>query len=323
MTAPAVTAVIPTFGRPDLVCTAARSALEQELPGNGAVEVLAVLDGPDPAAAAALRSLGDPRLRIIQTPFRRGHAAARNAGVAGARAPWCAFLDDDDRWLPGKLLAQLDAADRAMRDGAEIPIVACRVRAEAGSAAFCWPAVPPAPGEDIGDYLYSRRGPGSLLTGRRLIQTSMIMAPTEFLRAVPFRAGMRRHADPDWLLRAARHPGAVFIMPERSDPLAVWTLHQGSRVSAAGDWRYSLAWARRHRHLLSGRAYAGFLAGPAAHRAGLTCRGAQRRRAFAALIREAFARGTPGPWVLALFAQHFLGAGAWRERFAAAARAPR
>lgn len=320
MNTPTVSAVIPTLGRPGHVHIAARSALEQQLPEGQSIEVLIVLDGPDPAASASLRSLNDPRLRLAELPFRRGHAAARNAGVALARAPWCAFLDDDDRWLPGKLAAQLNAARSA---AAARPVVACRIRAEAGNAAFTWPAIPPSPREDIGDYLYRRSGPRSLLTGTRLIQTSMIMAPTELLRAVPFSPGMRRHADPDWLLRAAREPGVVFLMPDGPEPLAVWTLHTGSRVSAAGDWRYSLAWARRHRHLLSPHAYAGFLAGPAAHRAGVLCRGATRRRAFAALLREAIRRGRPGLWDLASFAQHFMGAGTWRERLAATKRAPR
>ena len=40
-------------------------------------------------------------------------AAARNAGIAAARAPWVAFLDDDDVWSPRKLVAQLEAAARA------------------------------------------------------------------------------------------------------------------------------------------------------------------------------------------------------------------
>jgi glycosyltransferase involved in cell wall biosynthesis len=51
---------------------------------------------------AAARGL----VRILRSE-NRGPAAARNCGVAAARAPFIAFLDSDDLWQPGKLARQL------------------------------------------------------------------------------------------------------------------------------------------------------------------------------------------------------------------------
>ena len=39
---------------------------------------------------------------------RHGVSSARNAGVAQGKAPWLAFLDSDDEWLPHKLEAQFE-----------------------------------------------------------------------------------------------------------------------------------------------------------------------------------------------------------------------
>ncbi len=64
--------------------------------------------GPvDPSVAS-----DDPRRPVTALGNTRtpGLAGARNSGIAAGRAPWVAFCDDDDRWLPDKLTAQLGRA---------------------------------------------------------------------------------------------------------------------------------------------------------------------------------------------------------------------
>lgn len=77
---------------------------------------------------------GDPRIRVI-TQANAGTAAARNAGVAIARAPWLCMLDADDLLLP-TFLERLGAfreahaaydiysagATMLLRDGRHIPL---------------------------------------------------------------------------------------------------------------------------------------------------------------------------------------------------------
>ncbi len=67
----------------------------------------------DDAAADVVRACDDPRATYIRLPVSRGPAAARNAGLANVRAPYVAFLDDDDEWLPQKLQIQLGRLEHA------------------------------------------------------------------------------------------------------------------------------------------------------------------------------------------------------------------
>ena len=95
-----VSAVIPTRGRPELLRRAVRSALAQTLRD---IEVVVVIDGPDPVTHGVLQELAqqDSRLRVLALPSSVGGSDARNRGVDAAAGEWIAFLDDDDEWLPG------------------------------------------------------------------------------------------------------------------------------------------------------------------------------------------------------------------------------
>jgi glycosyltransferase involved in cell wall biosynthesis len=68
-------------------------------------EVVVVLDGAEDDLSDIERS--DHRIRVFRQQ-RRGVSIARNVGVRHARSELIAFLDDDDRMLPGRLTAQLE-----------------------------------------------------------------------------------------------------------------------------------------------------------------------------------------------------------------------
>src|SRR6266516_3190726 len=108
---PEVSVVIPTRMRPELVPRAVRSALGQTL---REIEVIVVVDGPDPSTREALAEhAADPRLRIVELEASGGAPSARNVGAQQATAEWTALLDDDDEWLPEKLATQLELARQA------------------------------------------------------------------------------------------------------------------------------------------------------------------------------------------------------------------
>ncbi len=99
----AVSVVIPTYNRADRVSRAVASVIEQPAADT---EILVVDDGSRDDTVRALAPFAD-RIRLLRHPDNRGVSAARNTGIRASRAPLIAFLDSDDRWLPGKLAAQL------------------------------------------------------------------------------------------------------------------------------------------------------------------------------------------------------------------------
>jgi glycosyltransferase involved in cell wall biosynthesis len=109
---PGVSVVIPTHNRSDLLALTLRSALSQR---DVAFEVIVVDDGSADETSEVVAGLGDPRVRLIRHDVSQGVSAARNRGIAEARAEWIAFLDDDDLWAPDKLSFQLTAASESSR----------------------------------------------------------------------------------------------------------------------------------------------------------------------------------------------------------------
>jgi glycosyltransferase involved in cell wall biosynthesis len=250
-----VSVVIPTRNRSSLVINAVRSALDQSF---SPFELIVVIDGPesmaDGSTVEALGEVRDARLRVIPLATSVGGSEARNHGVRAARGNWIAFLDDDDVWLPRKLAVQLAFADALPRK--QLPILSCRVRARAPQWEEVWPRKVYCPGQPLDEYLFCRRGWGY---GEALLQTSTLLVPRRLMERVPFAAGLPRHQDWDWLLRAAAEPeAAVYCVGDAA--LVVFHV-EGNRnsVSRSADWQSSLEWARCRRAFISRRALRGFL----------------------------------------------------------------
>jgi glycosyltransferase involved in cell wall biosynthesis len=104
-----VTVVVPTRNRASMLGQALRSVAAQR---EVDLEAVVVDDGSADATAALVSGMEDRRVRLIRHERPQGVSAARNRGIAEARGPWVAFLDDDDLWAPGKLASQLAAAKR-------------------------------------------------------------------------------------------------------------------------------------------------------------------------------------------------------------------
>lgn len=102
-----VSVVIPTYNRADFLPEAIDSALSQDV----GLEVILVDDGSvDNTPTVMQRYRDDSRVcYIIQQ--NQGQSVARNRGIAEAQGEFIAFLDSDNRWLPGKLKAELAIMD--------------------------------------------------------------------------------------------------------------------------------------------------------------------------------------------------------------------
>jgi glycosyltransferase involved in cell wall biosynthesis len=250
-----------------------------------AIEIIVVVDGRDDATSRQLGEIADPRLRVIVPTRHLGNADARNAGVVEARGRWTALLDDDDRWLPSKLEHQLATAERSVRPR---PIVSCRILARTGTEEFVWPRRNPRPREPLSEYLFCRSAP---FNGEGMVQTSTIFTATELLLRIPFRTGLKRFVDLDWLLRAAARDESEVEFVRTDEPLSIWHIeHDRARVSRAQDWAEALRWMQESRHLVTPRAYAAFLLTIVSASAA----GQKDYWAFPALAAEALRYGRPG-----------------------------
>jgi len=271
-----VSVVIPTRHRPRSLMRAVESVLAQTHP---VAEVVVVIDGPDPITESALQAVKDPRLRAVVFPAARGGSDARNAGVQVAGSEWIAFLDDDDEWLPTKLERQL-----AMREPGEgDPILSCRFIARTDAGDRVWPKRLPRASEPLCEYLLTRRG---LRRDDGFVATPTILTRRSLLRRVPFRRGLRKHQDWDWVLRATREGARLLFCPE---VLARCEMRTRRSTSRSADWRSSLAWIRQEAHLVTRRAYAGFITTHVAWQAAEQ----REQRLFLPLLADAWRNGSP------------------------------
>jgi glycosyltransferase involved in cell wall biosynthesis len=98
---PYFSVIIPVYNRYRPVKEAVDSVLAQTFTDY---ELIVVDDGSTDDTPRVAEEYGE-RIRCLRQE-NRGVSAARNAGVAASSAPWLAFLDSDDRWLPEKLARQ-------------------------------------------------------------------------------------------------------------------------------------------------------------------------------------------------------------------------
>ncbi len=289
---PEISVVIPTRMRPELVPRAVRSALGQTLTD---IEVVVVVDGPDPETREVLAEFTDPRLRVVELDRSGGAPAARNVGARQAAAPWTALLDDDDEWQPEKLATQLALARSAAYP---LPSVASRLVMRTPRAELVLPRRLPRADEPPSEYLSVRHG---LFHGEGFIQTSTIMAPTELLRRVPFADGLRRLQELDWTLRCLQLDGVGLVYAP--EPLVVWYADENRpRVSFDSPWRQSFDWLKESRSRVTPRAYAALAMSVVGSMAAPT----RDPRVFATVFREAVRHGRPGALDYLTFLQIWL-----------------
>jgi glycosyltransferase involved in cell wall biosynthesis len=215
-----ISAIIPTYERPQATLAALRSVLAQTAPP---FEVIVVDDHSSVPFALPLDLETPIPVRIVRLDANGGPAAARNAGIAAASGDWIAFLDSDDSWTPGKLAGQIAFAGNSPTDTLAchatgfarvdalkgnrreelIPVSAAGVDAFAGG---CWFA------------------PGS----------TAILHRKAFDIVGGFDASLRRLEDLDWFIRFALLDGKLQVAPFVGAVLNVGGRPDPAKVEAAG-----------------------------------------------------------------------------------------
>lgn len=206
---PGVAVVIPAYNAGPFLAQALSSLEQQTLPPD---EVVVVDDGSTDDTVAVAEAHGANVVRQRQ----RGPGAARNSGIAATTAPWIAFLDADDLFLPDKLERQVAHA-----------------RAH-GLSAVCCDAFVLRDGRDAGRKNARKRVPAEL-SFARLIQSNPVICSSVLVeREAVAQAGgfdedpqLIATEDFDLWLRLAKVQPLGYL----DEPLCRYRVH-GSSLSA-------------------------------------------------------------------------------------------
>jgi glycosyltransferase involved in cell wall biosynthesis len=190
---PVVSVVIPLYNKELHIARAVQSVLNQT---HGDLELIVVDDGSTDGGAQAVEAVRDQRVRLIRQA-NGGVSAARNCGIAEARADLVAFLDADDEWLPEHLATAIKLAERFPECGAfaaAFEVVDARLHRRTPR----FMGIPEPPWEGIIPS-YFRSSP---------VWTSAVVVPRRVFDAVGlFPVGVARGEDLDmWVRIALRFP---------------------------------------------------------------------------------------------------------------------
>jgi glycosyltransferase involved in cell wall biosynthesis len=120
---PEISVVICTRDRPALLRRALAAIRDQTFPG--VIETVVVFDRSEPDRSLEVAD-GLRPVRVLANDHTPGLPGGRNAGVAVAQAPFVAFCDDDDVWLPEKAARQ----HAVLVERPDVDVVVCGVRIE-------------------------------------------------------------------------------------------------------------------------------------------------------------------------------------------------
>lgn len=106
-----VSVLISLYNRTEYIKETIESALTQEYKN---IEIIIVDDGSTDGGDSLVESIISDDIRLLRHPnaANKGQAASLNLALAHATGEYIAFLDSDDLFLPGKLLAQVDFLEK-------------------------------------------------------------------------------------------------------------------------------------------------------------------------------------------------------------------
>ena len=93
---PLVSIVMPLYNKAPYVLRSLESVGAQTVTD---LEIIVVDDGSTDEGPDLVARSSDPKIRLVRQA-NAGPGAARNRGLMEAQAPYVAFLDADDCWLP-------------------------------------------------------------------------------------------------------------------------------------------------------------------------------------------------------------------------------
>jgi glycosyltransferase involved in cell wall biosynthesis len=235
---PLFSVIIPVYNRAHAVGDAIRSVLAQTCQD---FEIVVVDDGSSDDPAAAISSIGDPRIHFIRQP-NRGGGAARNTGIDNARGRFIAPLDSDDVFLP----AHLETMKALLAATANTVGYARMIVDRGHGRTMLKPPRAIGADEHMATYLLCDRG---------FIPTITVVVPTAMARQVRYHEHLRYAEDTDFAIRLYL-AGCKFVMAE--EPGAVWKdIPDPNRSSAGRKGARLMGWLEELKDQIPERAYYG------------------------------------------------------------------
>jgi glycosyltransferase involved in cell wall biosynthesis len=235
---PLFSVVIPVFNRANELAAALRSVLDQS---ERDFEIVVVDDGSIDDPQQVVDEVGDPRTVFLRQE-NRGGGAARNAGIDRASGRFIAFLDSDDRFLPGHLSRM-----KTLLEGTNETAGYARIFVDRGGGrTFLKPPRAILPGEHMATYLLCDRG---------FVPTITLVVPTKVAKRVRYDESLPFAQDTDFALRLFL-AGCRFTMVE--DAGAVWQdTIDPRRISSGRKGAKMAEWLERLRSKIPSKAYYG------------------------------------------------------------------
>jgi glycosyltransferase involved in cell wall biosynthesis len=189
--APLASVVLPTRHRAVQLDRAIRGVFAQTYPK---LELLVIDDCPEGCArdVVAQWKTGDSRIRYFRSDGR-GSNAARNVGINNADGQYVAFLDDDDEFLPEKLVLQIGQLEDGRYEACYCgSYVVGAAPGAGGTAVYVAPQL-------------VRKYPRFFLTVYNFIGTQTLVCTARALLAIGgFDEELRKYQDWDLAFRLAR-----------------------------------------------------------------------------------------------------------------------
>ncbi|WP_218186843.1 glycosyltransferase family 2 protein [Pseudomonas sp. EGD-AK9] len=221
---PVVSVIMPAYNAADTLLESVSSVLAQSM---GELELIVCDDASTDATPVLLAAIDDPRLKFIRNPSNLGAGPSRDRAIEQASAPWVAFIDADDVWLPERLERLLraveDAPDRLVFDD----IMTCH---SVAGKLVPWRRV-------HGNNAFGGNGPErrdihieNYVSSPRLIMQPLI--PLAFIRQAGLRHSNRSFGeDAEYFLHLALAGVGFRYLPE---PLYLYRVQPGSATAKAG-----------------------------------------------------------------------------------------
>lgn len=205
-----MTVIVPVYNGEPFLAEALQSIMEQNYQP---LEVLVVDDGSTDRSAEVAATF--PDVRVLRKEHS-GIAATLNLGVSHGSGELFAFLDADDRWLPGKLASQIQELHR--RPELDMVFGAVRQFFRRGDA-------------ESGSDVFSAPQPG-------INKTAMLVRRTSFLQVGGFAEEVDKHDFLDWYARAMAINLRAAMLPAVLAERRIHDRNMGRTDPAAQQRRY-------------------------------------------------------------------------------------